>query len=552
MTAARRSWLAFLARITVWVLACGAGLHAVPVRSEIPAIGSSFRDAAAVLEQGIKLEQEQRWVDALAIYEDAVRHLPPSADVEQHRVLAHIHCDLSRRLDDPSFLQLVTSMSQQQAMAVYDELALKVRSHYFDNPDWQRLTWRGTANLDIAITDNDFRQKFLPNATDSQVTEFRQFLRRDVNQRPVRTQEEAHQLVGYTVEQARQQLQLSPACSLMEYCCGGIASLDHYSSYLTETQLDDVYSQIEGNFVGLGIELKSEDKSLRIVKVIPSGPAERAGIRAGERILAVNGIATSAVSPEEAADLLKGEEGTYVRLTLQQPELTSRDVRVVRQRVDVPSVEETRMLDRASGTGYFKVSSFQKTTSREVDNALWQLHREGMQVLIIDLRGNPGGLLTSAVEIADKFLTDGIIVSTRGRSDREDFDYRAHQPGTWRVPLVVLIDHDTASASEIFAGAIRDQGRGTVVGERSYGKGSVQGIFPLTAVHSGVRLTTAKFFSPSGQAISDRGIMPHRTVQVTARPDAAGTGAALDVRDPMIEAAFETARQIALAARPQQ
>ena len=119
---------------------------------------------------------------------------------------------------------------------------------------------------------------------------------------------------------------------------------------------------------------------------------------------------------------------------------------------------------------------------------LWQLHRQGMRSLIVDVRGNPGGLLTAAVEVADKFLTDGTIVSTRGRSSREDFDYRAHRSGTWRVPLVVLIDRDTASASEIFAGAVRDNGRGTIVGERSYGKGSVQGIFPLTASRAGVRL----------------------------------------------------------------
>ena len=134
--------------------------------------------------------------------------------------------------------------------------------------------------------------------------------------------------------------------------------------------------------------------------------------------------------------------------------------------------------------------------------------RQGMRSLIIDLRGNPGGLLTARVEIADKFIADGGIVSTKGRSEQENFSYRAHRPGTWRVPLVVLIDGDSASASEIFAGAIKDSGRGKIVGIRSYGKGSVQGIFPLGKTGAGARLTTAKFYSPSGRAIANVGVTP--------------------------------------------
>jgi carboxyl-terminal processing protease len=143
-----------------------------------------------------------------------------------------------------------------------------------------------------------------------------------------------------------------------------------------------------------------------------------------------------------------------------------------------------------------------------LEQALWQLHGQGMRSLIIDVRGNPGGLLTASVEVADKFIAEGGIVSTRGRSEQENFSYRAHRAGTWRVPLVVLIDGDSASASEIFAGAIQDAGRGKIVGMRSYGKGSVQGIFPLGKSGAGARLTTARFFSPLGHPISNVGITP--------------------------------------------
>jgi carboxyl-terminal processing protease len=141
-----------------------------------------------------------------------------------------------------------------------------------------------------------------------------------------------------------------------------------------------------------------------------------------------------------------------------------------------------------------------------------------MRSLVIDLRGNPGGLLKAAVDVADKFVNEGLIVATRGRSPREDFDHRGQVQGTWRVPLVILIDHDSASASEILAGAVRDHRRGTVVGEKSYGKGSVQGIFPLAVSHTGIRLTTAKWYTPSGQAISGQGIAPDIAVQKAAKP----------------------------------
>ncbi|MCE9526455.1 MAG: hypothetical protein K8R36_10410 [Planctomycetales bacterium] len=149
---------------------------------------------------------------------------------------------------------------------------------------------------------------------------------------------------------------------------------------------------------------------------------------------------------------------------------------------------------------------------------MWKLHEQGMKSLVIDLRGNPGGLLKAAVDVADKFVMDGMIVATRGRSPREDFDHKGQVVGTWRVPLVILVDHDSASASEILAGAIQDHRRGSIVGEKSYGKGSVQGIFPLNVSNVGVRLTTAKWYTPAGQPISGNGVTPDIVVRSVAKP----------------------------------
>jgi carboxyl-terminal processing protease len=172
-----------------------------------------------------------------------------------------------------------------------------------------------------------------------------------------------------------------------------------------------------------------------------------------------------------------------------------------------------------------------------------------MKSLLVDVRGNPGGLLPAAVEVADKFVTAGTIVSTRGRNSHEDFDYQAHAFGTWQVPLVVLIDGDTASASEIFAGAIHDLRRGTVVGQRSYGKGSVQGIFALNSSKVGVRLTTAKFYSPGGHAIAHNGVYPDVVVRTTKKPVTAGLDQTAASEDPTLTAALQVARNSLLSQR---
>jgi carboxyl-terminal processing protease len=302
-----------------------------------------------------------------------------------------------------------------------------------------------------------------------------------------------------------------------------------------------VLAQIDGSFVGLGVELKADGDSLRIVGVIPGGPADQAGIRVGDRIVQVEGKSTADISTDIAADMLKGPEGTQVELVLVGPDEQPRYTRATRTLVEVPSVEHVRIVDAQYGVGYLRLASFQKTTSRDVESALWELHRQGMRCVIVDVRGNPGGLLTAAVEVADKFLAQGAIVSTRGRSSGEDYDYKAHLIGTWRVPLIVLIDRDSASASEIFAGAIHDHRRGVLIGDRSFGKGSVQGIFPLNIAQLGVRLTTAKFYSPSGTAISHRGVDPDITVHTVARagdrvePVAAG--------DAVVDAAVQVARR---------
>ncbi|MCG8653159.1 MAG: S41 family peptidase, partial [Pirellulales bacterium] len=329
------------------------------------------------------------------------------------------------------------------------------------------------------------------------------------------------------------------------YLSGAVSTLDPYTRLLSPSQLDEMFSNIEGNFVGLGIELKTDADSLQILSVIPNGPAEQAGILPGEKIVRVEKSRTDQVNPELAADLLRGPELSYVSIGVVGKDGVERDLKVQRRRVEVPCVENVHFVDVANRIGYMRLTNFQKTTTRDVERALWDLHRQGMRSLVIDVRGNPGGLLSAAVEVADRFLGSGRIVSTRGRNARENFDYIAHRPNTWNVPLAVLIDRDSASASEIFAGAISDSRRGVVVGETSYGKGSVQGIFRMQSAKFGLCLTTSKFYSPSGRAISRAGVTPTVAVKPTyiaARPNAEGK-MTRDLEDAVLQKAIEQFNQ---------
>jgi len=504
---------------------------------------------STVLEKGLLLESDERWGEALSHYEDALRKNGSDDKTRQRHDLAKLHYSLGRRYHDRSFKQSVSALNQQQALSLYSELLLKLNTHYVNTPSWRALGVRGTTAIDIALTDQEFIKTNRLTVTEDQLAQLRQEMFQILGRRSVKSSQE---LVAFALETAQlveARMGLSATTTILEFVAAAANGLDNYSTYLTADQLREVYSQIEGNFVGLGVELKAENGTLLIVHVIPGSPAERSGILGKDRIIAVDGKSTSEMSTDEAASMLTGAEGTWVRVTVYSPGAESRVLNIRREHVEVPSLEEVKIIDAENHIAYLRIPTFQKTTSRDLEAALWDLHRKGMESLILDLRGNPGGLLTSSVEVADKFLTQGRIVSTRGRSAQEDFNYQAHYGGTWRVPLVVLIDGDSASASEIFAGAIKDNHRGTIVGTNSFGKGSVQGIFPLGYAGAGIRLTTAKFFSPNGTPISHRGVAPDDSVRFTAKPNLAAKPTGTDLsavksqaKDAILEAGIRAAR----------
>ncbi len=475
-----------------------------------------------ILAAGKALERQKRWGEAATYYEDALRENPGESVLEHRLTLARTHYDIVRRYADQSYLKSQTSLTERQTLDLYSEVLLKIHSHYVNAPSWRELVEQGLVNIEVATLEPAFIERHLANVDPKLVSGFRQQLRQQVDPRRATDRHTARQLAWTAAYLGEQQLGIPKQAVLLEFVCGSTGALDDYSAFLTPSQLDEVFSQIEGNFVGLGLELKTESNHLAIVSVIPGGPAAQAGIKGGDKIIAVDGHLASVATPDRVADMLRGAEHSLVNVTVVKGDGEEQQHRLTRRRVEVPSLEQIKLLDQRLGIAYIKLTSFQKTTTHDFDQALWSLHRQGMRSLIVDVRGNPGGLLNSAVEVADKFLNEGTIVSTRGRNKHEDFDFMAHAVGTWRVPLIVLIDENSASASEIFAAAISDHRRGMIIGQRSYGKGSVQGIFPLNVDSSGIRLTTAKFYAPKGQPISRRGVKPSIVVQATNKPTADG------------------------------
>ncbi|MBP88567.1 MAG: peptidase S41 [Planctomycetaceae bacterium] len=513
----------------------------------IPDAARNVAEVEQTLRVGDQLEDQRRWGEAVTHYEKALKENPGRREFEDRLVTSRFHYQIGRRYVDSSFLETVGTIGEQDALDLYGEVLLKVHAHYVQPPNWNLLLDRGLTAIEVAFSESAFAERHRLVVTTNPQPTFRQ-LHQSVATQRVYSRHDARQQAFELARTLQSGVGIPAPVSLLEFTCAAIGSLDDYSAFLTGNQLDDVLAQIEGNFVGLGIELKAEDEALQLVSVISGGPADQAGLKAGDRIVEVDGRSTREISTDAAADMLKGVEGSVVELVVLDASDAARRMRLKRMRVEVPSVDQVSIIDPDYGVGYVRITSFQKTTNSDMDAALWKLHREGMRSLIVDVRSNPGGLLTASVEVADKFVSQGSIVSTRGRSSAEDFDYKAHKVGTWRVPLIVLIDSDSASASEIFAGAIRDHRRGTLVGQRSYGKGSVQGIFPLSIANAGVRLTTAKFYSPAGHPISRRGVHPDVVVamedrQVVAKPVDDRLPIVDDQSDNTLAAAMQVARK---------
>ncbi|HTB80591.1 MAG TPA: S41 family peptidase [Opitutaceae bacterium] len=298
---------------------------------------------------------------------------------------------------------------------------------------------------------------------------------------------------------------------------GMTASLDPHSEFLTAKDFDELQDEMNGGFGGIGVLIDVIKGKVVVVAPIAGTPGARAGILHGDQILRVEGQSIDGLDMDGVIGLLRGKPKTKVVMSLYRPGTRKNfDVTLTREIIKVDSVRGARLLP--DGIGYLQLTEFSDNTADEFDKALDKLLHDGATSLIIDLRDNPGGLLDAAVAVANPFFKkDELIVYTQGRTPESRDEYRAEGDGQpLTLPIAVLINSGSASAAEIVAGALRDTGRAIIVGERSFGKGSVQSIFPL---HNGegLRLTTARYYTPSGVTIHEHGIDPQ--VEVVLSPD---------------------------------
>jgi carboxyl-terminal processing protease len=326
---------------------------------------------------------------------------------------------------------------------------------------------------------------------------------------------------------------------------GMLTSLDPHSNYLNSKNFNDMKVQTRGEFGGLGIEVSMENGLVKVVSPIDDTPAAHAGLKPGDLITHLDGTPVQGLTLPEAVDRMRGPVNSDINLTIRREGKEPFDVKLTRAIIKIQSV---RSHVEGSNIGYVRITSFNEQTDVGLASAMKTLKQQAGNKLIgvvLDLRNNPGGLLDQAVAVSDAFLDKGEIVSTRGRRADDAQRYNAH-PGTKAtsgLPVAVLINGGSASASEIVAGALQDHHRAILIGTRSFGKGSVQTIIPL-AGHGAMRLTTARYYTPSGRSIQAKGIDPDIVVEAAKIEHPAGkddkSATAADKKDDKSEAAAES------------
>lgn len=321
---------------------------------------------------------------------------------------------------------------------------------------------------------------------------------------------------------------------------GMLASLDPHSSFMTPETYKEMRIDTKGAFGGLGIEITIKDGILTVISPIEDTPAFKAGIKSGDQIFKIDERFTKDLNINDAVKRMRGLKGTKVILTIMREGFEKpQEFTLVRDIIQVKSVR-SRMLD--NGYGYVRIAQFQEKTDEDLTKALKELHDEAkgtLSGLVLDLRNDPGGLLDQAVRVADHFVEDGLIVYTEGREKDSKMQFSAKKGGKEpNYPIVILINGGSASASEIVAGALQDHKRAIIMGTQSFGKGSVQTIIPLSD-DSGLRLTTARYFTPKGRSIQAKGITPDIVVERLVLPKDAEKSDGLHLREKDLENHFE-------------
>ena len=422
---------------------------------------------------------------------------------------------LTFRYQNPVTVRAIRAMSSNQAVQLFAEVNQKIDERSLEPTSYDLRVRRALRNLTLALDNQAFMNGLGVSADSFSTDGFRNTLSRVAGNGQIQSYQDARTVLNTVMQSAQSVQGLTPSVIGFEFANASIDTLDKFSGLepadpgtRNGAEMTNVKSAaLEENIVGVGVEVREHAEGLIVVKPLRGGPAAEAGIESGDVILSLNSRSITGMKMANSVDLMKGGNGSQLKMRIYRDGKGERDFTLTRRSIRVWTVNDAKMLP-GTDVGYFSLSRFSQNSTAEVDQALNELYNKGMKSLVLDLRGNPGGLLTTCVEISDRFLACGTIVTTKGRLSGDNMVERATYNKTWSVPLVVLVDGDSASASEIFAAAIQENGRGVVVGTRSYGKGSVQTHFPLSAISGDLRLTTALFYSPNGRKMAGEGVTP--------------------------------------------
>jgi carboxyl-terminal processing protease len=460
-------------------------------------------------------EKNGQWLQACIYYDELHRSKEGITEdrTSYLRCLRHYH--QTRRLDDESLRQTVSKMTAAEAYSFYDKVLETIEMKYVERMDVGMLFNEGLRELHSALDKQVFKDKWIRGKSDGI-----EGLKNRLNGWTSDKLSSRNDLRDQLREVSRAALSLhvgiKPGVLALEFASGACSALDEYSLFLAPSQFIDAQSFLRGKFVGIGVELMVTDGNLEIARVYSRSPAADVGLVRGDRITHIKGKEVDLTKPETAAEGLRGEAGSFVDLRIvSRGQMVARDVKVERQAVVANSVEwelipDESMVMTGRYLGYIRIYNFQESTAQEVRESIAEMQRlRPLAGLLLDLRGNPGGLFKSAVATAELFLGEETIIVT-GTSPLREFEgpFPSRSMSVTSLPLIVMVDGETASAAEVLAAALKDNSRARVIGQPTFGKASIQCVIPLDKALGGLRLTVAKLASPGRSFFPGQGLVP--------------------------------------------
>ncbi len=527
------------------------------------------------IDRAAKYDQNEQWVKSLRIYSDLAAVEPANPEWKEKlklatrrvRLLALYTPDVLRSLQDADqperdavdqLIHPTTQPTTKPADSPDNDSAFKVdwhetlrgvkmemlqsalqqaNDHYFRNVDYRILAVGGLNGIKTLINTKGLEKAF-PGLLDPQ----KKTALLDEVASEIAAYKTRPNVTEYTVSSTLKNLKAANSRSVnlpnevlvSEFADGAFGELDPFSSMIWPSDMEEFNKSTQGEFSGVGIQIQSDDDgSLRVVSPLEDTPAYHAGIRAGDIITHIRGKSAKNISTTQAVRLITGPPHTTITLTIKSPDGKVKDYTLTRETIHVASVKGwihlpgggwDYTIDRDQNIGYIRLTNFTRDSADELDAALEKMKKAGTRAVILDLRYNPGGLLTSAQMVADKFLSEGLIVSTRpdrNTGDEPTFLNATSNASDCKLPLVVLVNQYSASASEIVSGALKDHSRALIVGERTFGKGSVQKLFRLYDGQAYLKLTTSHYYLPNGKCIhreensKEWGVDPDLTIEMT-------------------------------------